>query len=266
MARRKDRGLLVELMDAPWWLGAAITVVVYAACINATRIVTFDSPLMASFNNLLGLLESWALYVSLPFAMASIIAVFKGWRRRQLLERQTDIDSIRNLSWQDFEILVGEAFRRQGYAVEENGGGGADGGVDLRLRKNGKVTIVQCKRWKTQKVGVSPIRELFGLMTAEAANGSIFVCSGSYTKDATQFADQNGLLLIDGDALYELVNDVQEPVAPNVEAPDKQESVSPSCPSCGGEMVLRVAKRGTNSGQEFWGCQKIPVCRSIVKI
>lgn len=33
-----------------------------------------------------------------------------------------------------------------------------------------------------------------------------------------------------------------------------------SCPKCGSEMVRRVAKRGANAGNAFWGCVKYPRC------
>ncbi|MEQ9302457.1 MAG: restriction endonuclease, partial [Marinoscillum sp.] len=200
----------MDLMLSQWWVGLVIAIVIYLIGSNATSIVSFDSQLMGVFNVLLSLAEDFAFVISVPFVLISIVAWFKAKHRSKLLERQNDIESIRDLSWQDFEVLVGEACRRQGYTVEETGGGGADGGIDLRLRKNGNLAIVQCKRWKTQRVGVSPIRELFGLMIAEQAQSAIFVCSGSYTKDALQFADQNGISLVDGDALYGLVEDVQE--------------------------------------------------------
>jgi restriction system protein len=59
---------------------------------------------------------------------------------------------------------VGEAFRRQGYTVEETSLGGADGGIDLILRKDGRRTLVQCKQWKRQRVGVNIVREMAGLL------------------------------------------------------------------------------------------------------
>lgn len=55
------------------------------------------------------------------------------------------------MSWQEFELLVGEAFRLQGYEVAEIGGGGPDGGVDLVLRKDREKFLVQCKQWKAFK-------------------------------------------------------------------------------------------------------------------
>ena len=38
------------------------------------------------------------------------------------------------------------------------------------------------------------------------------------------------------------------------------------CPTCGAEMILRTAKRGTNAGNQFWGCSKYPKCRCIVNL
>ena len=39
-----------------------------------------------------------------------------------------------------------------------------------------------------------------------------------------------------------------------------------SCPKCGSEMVLRESKKGSNIGNEFWGCSSFPKCRKIVNI
>jgi len=39
-----------------------------------------------------------------------------------------------------------------------------------------------------------------------------------------------------------------------------------SCPKCDAPMVHRVAKRGKNAGNEFWGCSTFPKCRSILPI
>lgn len=35
----------------------------------------------------------------------------------------------------------------------------------------------------------------------------------------------------------------------------------PDCPDCGGEMVLRTARRGRNAGGQFWGCSQYPRCK-----
>ena len=33
------------------------------------------------------------------------------------------------------------------------------------------------------------------------------------------------------------------------------------CPSCQSGLVMRVAKRGVNSGKSFYGCSTYPKCR-----
>jgi hypothetical protein len=36
---------------------------------------------------------------------------------------------------------------------------------------------------------------------------------------------------------------------------------SPTCPSCRGAMIRRMAKRGEKAGEEFWGCSNFPRCK-----
>jgi restriction system protein len=57
------------------------------------------------------------------------------------VDRQLNLDSLRALPWRDFELLVGEAYRRQGYQVIERGGAHSDGGIGARartLRRHGR--------------------------------------------------------------------------------------------------------------------------------
>ena len=121
---------------------------------------------------------------------------------------------------------------------------------------------MQCKRWKNTQVGVTLVRELFGVMTAEKADACIFVSSGNYSPDARAFAGGKPIQLIDGYALSKLIASVQsrQPAAPPAR---KSTNTLPLCPSCGNPMVRRVAKRGSEAGQPFWGCSQFPRCREI---
>lgn len=40
----------------------------------------------------------------------------------------------------------------------------------------------------------------------------------------------------------------------------------PVCPQCGKTMVLRTAKSGKNTGQQFWGCSTYPDCKGVVRL
>ena len=41
---------------------------------------------------------------------------------------------------------------------------------------------------------------------------------------------------------------------------------APTCPNCGKPMLKRVAKKGVNSGKEFWSCSDYPNCNGTRKI
>lgn len=41
---------------------------------------------------------------------------------------------------------------------------------------------------------------------------------------------------------------------------------APSCPVCGKPMIKRVAKKGVNSGKEFWSCSGYPECNGTRKV
>jgi restriction system protein len=182
------------------------------------------------------------------------------------------------LSWKQFEELLGEIGRRKGYQVIENFGGGADGGVDVRFKKDGKLVLVQCKNWKAQKVNVKVVRELYGVMAAEGAHGGLVVTAGAYTKDALDFAKGKSIDLIDGQKLEKMVAEVrrgegqfQTRRGPQVQPSQGgyetlAKSVKKICPSCGSDMVKRVAKQGPNTGNQFWGCSMFPRCRAVENV
>jgi restriction system protein len=199
--------------------------------------------------------------------LAGLKAFVERRSRERILANQTGIASIRGLSWPQFELLVGQICRHKGYDVIEKGGNGPDGGVDLKARRNGATSLIQCKHWKSWKVGVSIVRELYGVMTAERAAAGVIVTSGVFSKEAMAFAQGKPIDLIDGDALCRLVQEVrgtsnehwvQDPVPSEPSAPSE-----PMCPECRSGMILRTAKRGANAGSEFWGCSRYPKCKGI---
>lgn len=68
--------------------------------------------------------------------------------------------------------------------MEEVGGSAPDGSVNLVLHRQGGRVVVQCKRWRSTQVGVTLIREFFGVTVAEKAERGIFVATGTFTPDA----------------------------------------------------------------------------------
>lgn len=82
-------------------------------------------------------------------------------------------------------------------------------------------------------------------------------------------ADQGNVHLIDGQRLKRLLAGVQPGQAPQptgVSARprnDAERSHAPACPQCAKTMVKRVASRGPNRGNTFWGCSDYPGCKGV---
>ncbi len=254
--------MLDILTTLPWWASIVAAATVYIGLTSVLPTLLGGSVLLQP---LAGLMKSGAWIFALVFLMPAPFAALNTAKRRKLLDTQTGLESLRTMGWREFEILVGEAFRRRGYRVEERGGDGPDGGIDLVLYRQGRTTIVQCKRWRNAQVGVTLVRELFGVMISEHANEAIFVSSGTYTPDAVAFADGKPIRLIDGESLLGMIAEVQAErridgtrTTGLSAAPSAQ--VRP-CPVCSSSMVERTAKTGSRAGQAFWGCSKFPACR-----
>ena len=190
------------------------------------------------------------------------VSAFKDYRKRKRLDATHGIESIMNIDPFEFEELVGEYYRRRGFRVIENQQRGPDGGVDLRIKDVRGTHLVQCKRWRDRNVGVSTVRELFGVMNAEFAAGAILATTSDFTEDAKEFAFKNSMTLVDGPTLLKMVDSVQRSTQ-SLDEPNHG-SVSDdirACPRCGAELVRRTAKRGKHAGSSFYGCSSFPKCR-----
>lgn len=283
--RRNDEGIDWEEMfrffrHAPWWAGpvaAGLVLVLFflviplliAAIGTTSEMAEPMTKVLRSIAPIFGACFAVGILVVWGFAM-----VAKPFDRTRL-DRQRGPETIDGLTWQEFELLLAEAMRRRGYAVERSGGRGPDGGVDLRLSRHGETTLVQCKHWKSMRVGVGPVRELRGVMAAEGAQRGMLVASGSFTSEARTFAAASGVELIDGKTLWPMIRAVQNaaaserspaaaPPVPTVMALGND--MVPACPRCGAAMVRRSAKRGPNTGKPFFGCSRYPECTSTLAV
>lgn len=284
MARRRKTSPLEDFLDLivmlPWWGGVTLAIVLFVGLhlVAAREVVPPTDPGQMSgmlVSTIWKTMASFGQYI-LPL-LCLVGAGVSAWRRR---ERQSLVASVSDgnaanvldgMSWREFEMLVGEAFRLDGYAVLETGGGGADGGVDLVLRKDGEKFLVQCKQWRAHKVGVEIVRELYGVMAANGATGGFVVTSGQFTEEAIAFADGRNVKLVDGPKLAGLLQ--QARIARTLHAGEQELHASktelgsfPACPKCARPMVKRHAKRGSNAGRQFWGCPGYPACNGIRQI
>ncbi|KAF0125871.1 MAG: restriction endonuclease [Elusimicrobia bacterium] len=281
MARRNEN-LLESIAGLPWWFGIGGAVILYIISFFLTDMKAGVLPVGPAFS--LGA-KLFALVFAIGGVLSFIMALIKG----KLFNSAQGFDSVKAMTWKEFELLVGEYYRRKGYSVIEAGGASPDGGIDLIANKSGEKLVIQCKHWKAYKIDVKIARELYGVMVDAAASGAVLITSGDFTQPAVDFVRDKPIELIDGPKLAKLIAEVkapaQKPAVPAKSratlipteppplteeernrkymppgmrmAPVAQERLvkdgDPVCPHCGVKLVLRSAHRGPTTGSKFWG-------------
>jgi hypothetical protein len=164
--------------------------------------------------------------------------------------------NVKALDWFQFEKLIAVVYEQQGYSVERFGGANPDGGIDLILTKPEATFAVQCKHWKSWKIGVKQVREFLGALADRGIQNGIFVTLQEYTSEAKQLAARHQIQLIGETELMQMLENVDWRFNPGIIA--ILNDTRKTCPKCESEMVQRTAKKGGNVGQRFWGCSKYP--------
>jgi restriction system protein len=212
VARRKDSGIHM-VSGLPWQAGIVLGVTSYVAvryglgwCMS-----TFGGPIGQTLGTTLadGTYAPIAWLLLGACWLAALISFLDSRRRKHLLGRKNGLSILSAMDWREFEMRVGDAFRRQGYSVREIGPGGVDSGVDLILHKDGLMTLVQCRRWRTNLVDVKLVREMYGLLVHHHADAVKIIAIGNYTDDAQRFVSGKPFELICGKALLAMVRERQ---------------------------------------------------------
>jgi restriction system protein len=268
MARRKQRESDAErLFEAvaeasslvPWWITIPIAALLFYFVPDVYVEPNFSDPSSMGSALVVMFLKALLKY-ALPMALiaGAILSIFNSFKSGSIfnsINKEGVRKTLQSLSWQDFEFLLSEWFKKEGYSTELTGGGGADGGVDIKLYKEGELYLVQCKHYKVGKVNVQTVRELFGVMASQGAAGGYVITSGNFTNDAVAFAKGTSITLIDGEKLEEILHVNETTIK------EKSVITAKSCPKCGSSLVERNGRRG-----KFIGCSNYPQCRHTENI
>ncbi|MEO8805469.1 MAG: restriction endonuclease [Burkholderiaceae bacterium] len=277
-SHRPDPTLRERAAAVPWWAWIGAAVLSHVA---------------------LRLVEGSEATVALQYVVPALFvaAAVVGLRLRRAVgtapghvSTAPHVDSMR---WREFEALVGRAFELQGFHMNESGAAGSDAGIDLLMRKERQTHLVHCRPWRAEKVGIESVHAARAAMQARGAVGGFVLSSGRFSREATAAAGSYNIRLVDGPALQALLQQGRaqaarseraegtdtEPAAlelPRAAAPvaslravaPAEVSAEPAlpCALCGGDMKKRLAKRGVNAGQYFWGCVRHPECRGTRRV
>lgn len=175
------------------------------------------------------------------------------------------------LDWRRFEELCAGYFRLRGYRTEHRPLG-SDGGIHVELYRpdagDRLLGILLCRACSNGGcTGIRELRELYGMMAAEAAALGLYVSRSGYSAEAVAFAQGKHLRLLDPSGLVALLQKLPAEASAALYAEIVQDDyATPSCPQCGDKMLLRTLNSGARAGTRFWGCRHYPDCRGLMPL
>ncbi len=124
---------------------------------------------------------------------------------------------VREMKRANFDLLMAESFRLQGFSVT-GGDTGAPDRPDLSLVKGAKKYCVQSRHWKDTALDISAVLELEGVMAERQADGGFLITSGPVTAYAAAFAASRKIQLIHGPRLLAMLEKAKETITTGVPA------------------------------------------------
>ena len=184
--------LFAILLRSPWWgsLSIAFVLAFFGQFLSKENFVLFIVPAM------------------IPFVGISLWVGWKQWQLPSSAQVEATLVAVAAMPWRDFSEAISQAYQREGYEVKP-----ASGAADLVVEKGGRKSLISCKRWKAASHGLEPLRELKAMRQAEVANEAVYVTLGEIQQASRLFAEEHGIVLLQGEALARFLRLPKEKLA-----------------------------------------------------
>ena len=221
-------------------------------------------------------LADYALYGKLSYISSGIVllisASFNFWnsgRKKMDISPQAkkSRSDLQDMSWQEFEEYVWSLFLKLGYSID-NKNYPLDAGSDLKIRRDGKTSLVRCRKYYVRRVPFAMVNEFCEAVNAEpSVEKGYFITTGFFTREAQKFAVGKPIELIDGERLMDFVR-----IADSIDSVQERLSIHNSpgiaafnCPKCDDSMVHQAANSDISAGHQPWGCSTHPACKGTLR-
>lgn len=129
----------------------------------------------------------WALGLAIVLGTTiALMRVILHQSQRRQNQALLDVQRMSKMTGIEFEGALKILFERQGYHAKLTPKTG-DFGADLLLRKSGKLTACQAKRYQ-ENVGITGVQEVIGAMAYYHADSAMCVTTAGYTRAARALA------------------------------------------------------------------------------
>ncbi len=138
----------------------------------------------------------------LPWILGLLLIALVLWMVAASVRRQgqhhrnqalLDVARMAKMTGIEFEGALKVLFEAQGYRVKLTKTTG-DFGADLLLKKSGKLTATQAKRYQ-ENVGIAGVQEVIGAREYYHADSAMVVTTANYTKAAKALAQEAHVML-----------------------------------------------------------------------
>ncbi|WP_041675991.1 restriction endonuclease [Ramlibacter tataouinensis] len=184
--------LFAILLRSPWWISLAV----------ALAFVAVAHALLPADYRLLGAMGS------LPFFVIAAVALVRQLRAPSARQSEATLQAVGRMNWAEFGDTLARGFERQGHAVERLPAGAA---ADLRLRRDGRTTLVAARRWKAARHGEEALAALHASARREDAGGCVYVTLGELSANARSLAARQSIELMQAPELARLLHGVALP-------------------------------------------------------
>jgi restriction system protein len=209
------------------------------------------------------------LYSGIIFLISTVALILKSIRKKRgsFADESKSLSGLRELSWKDFNEHITVLFEKLGYSRVDSRGLDKER-TDLKLKRDGRLSIVRCKKYYVRKVPLSMVLEFYKALSGEPdLEKGYFITTGFFSKEARKFASEKQLELIDGAKLMDFVR-----IADSIDAAEEKSAILNSserfgymCPICGAQMVLRSVDSNPHTVTHFWGCSAYPACKGSLR-
>ncbi|HZW20995.1 restriction endonuclease [Noviherbaspirillum sp.] len=182
--KMSENSLFAILLRKPWWISILI-----AAVVSLAASMLFPRQYAA-----------YGASAGFPFFVIGIIAAVRQWRAPGAALVAHTRDTVAAMSWRDFADAIEAGYRRDGYEVKRRAGG-----ADFELVRDGRKTVVSCKRWKAASTGIEALRELDAAAQDCGAHERIYMTLGQLSDNARSFAAEHRITVMREDGLAVLL-------------------------------------------------------------
>ncbi len=186
--------LFAILLRSPWWISAAIGVVM----------AVLAAALLPEQFRFVGAMSA------LPLLVIAAIAARRQWKAPSAARVSRTLEAVGAMPWAAFAGLLEQGFERDGFTVQRRNGGAAD----FELERAGRRTLVSARRWKSARIGVEPLRALQAERERAQAQDAMHIGLGELSEGARAFATDQGIAVWQGADLARALQGLTLPTPP----------------------------------------------------